>query len=213
LDTRESYWIGQDSTATQIGDLLTNTTLGNYTPTATLLPGTDMPSGGGGAGRVGLTTSRLDFIVGQRLQHVIIMNLPQTTTERVWLSLASDTTSTASTMAGSDTPALSYFGFRFSTNAADANWKAVSDNGSGVPQITDTGVAVDTAKSQVFRFEQDFNSATVRFYINDSLVATHSTTVPALGTALGIAHVLRELAAAVKNFRFSIVKSKLSFKA
>lgn len=46
------------------------------------------------------------------------------------------------TQLGSDTPAGSYMGFRFSTDAGDATLKCVSDNASGVPNVIDTGFAI-----------------------------------------------------------------------
>jgi len=71
------------------------------------------------------------------------------------------------------TPGLA---FRYSTNVPDTNWQAVSSDGSA-QVVTDTGVAVvaDTR----FKFSVDFTDpASIKFYINDALVATH-TTVPA----------------------------------
>jgi len=113
-------------------------------------------------------------------------------------------------MANSDTPALSYVGFRYSTSVPDAGWTAISDNGSGTPETTPTGVSLDTTASQIFRIEWDLGATSVRFYIDGVLVAEHSTKIPASGTLLGVAHILRELAGVVKAFRITIAKTRAS---
>ncbi len=68
------------------------------------------------------------------------------------------------------------------------NWKARSANGGG-PTATDTGVAI-AATSHRFRVEihgsgSPFGAATARFFIDEQIVATHTTNVP-----LGRMHVV-----------------------
>lgn len=89
----------------------------------------------------------------------------------------------ATTLMSSDTPAQSYVAFRFSTTASDANWKCVSDNGSGTPTVTDSGVAY--AADTVYTMKIDCSDpASIKFYINEALVATVTTTLPATNTDL-----------------------------
>lgn len=74
---------------------------------------------------------------------------------------------------------LTYAGFRFSTGAGDTNWQALSGNGA-TDVITDTGIAPGTGSHQ---FAVIFNDTTpnITFYIDGSLVATHTTSLPASG--------------------------------
>lgn len=76
--------------------------------------------------------------------------------------------------------------------AATGNWFAATRGSAGTPTTTDTGVAPSTTET---RFRIEFHGATVadnttravRFYINGTLVATHTTNLP-VSTALAAAH-------------------------
>jgi hypothetical protein len=69
----------------------------------------------------------------------------------------------------------------FFYDSAAANWKAVTRLG-GVETETDTGVAVGVSTDYRFkiirRIVADGGISDVRFYINESLVATHTTNIP-----------------------------------
>jgi hypothetical protein len=93
--------------------------------------------------------------------------------------------------------------FRRDTGAGDANWQAVTDNGSGTPTVTNTSVTVAIDQSERFMIVVDSAGANVRFYIDEVLVATHTTTLPGATTALGYVSKVRTLEAVAKSFRFS----------
>jgi hypothetical protein len=88
---------------------------------------------------------------------------------------------------GSITPAStgSFAGFRYSTSQSDAHLQAVSCDGS-TATLVDTGVTpvANTALRLLILFD-DANSR-ILYYINDVLVATITTHLPAANTALGI---------------------------
>jgi hypothetical protein len=100
------------------------------------------------------------------------------TTQRFWCGLASGSPS------GSDTPAVHLAAFRGSTGAGDTNFQCVTDNGSGTPTITDSGVAIAANGDYIFEIVTSSDNADVLFYINHVLVATHTTLLPGATTYL-----------------------------
>lgn len=83
---------------------------------------------------------------------------------------------------GSDNPTgLNLAGFRFSTAASDSNWIACTKDGTTL-NTTDTGVAV--AANTYYRFIIEMVSGAINFYINGTLVATHTTNLPTSTTPL-----------------------------
>lgn len=126
---------------------------------------------------------------------IAMRNAATITVARVWSGLFS-----ADPM-GSATPAVHLMAFRRDTGV-DANWKAVTDNGSGVPTVTDTAVAYVGTTSYRLRIVCDAGGGTVRFYINGILVATHTTTLPTSTQNLGYVHKVRTLEAVAKGIRF-----------
>jgi hypothetical protein len=71
----------------------------------------------------------------------------------------------------------------FRKTAAGTQWEAVSRAGSGTEQVT-TSVG-STSSWQMLRVELDEVNDAVKFYVNNSIVATHSTAVPGTSTRLG----------------------------
>lgn len=73
-------------------------------------------------------------------------------------------------------------GFRFSagaSGASDTNWQAYTTDATGSPDFTKTDSGVAVAANTLYAFKIVFtNSTTVEFYINGSLVATHTTHIP-----------------------------------
>jgi hypothetical protein len=130
------------------------------------------------------------FTIGVRTGGVL-------TVSRIWVGLFS-----ADPM-GSATPAVHLMAFRRDTGAGDANWQAVTDNGSGTPTVTNTSVTVAIDQSERFTIIVDSAGANVRFYIDEVLVATHTTTLPGATTDLGYVCKVRTLEAVAKSFRFS----------
>jgi hypothetical protein len=62
---------------------------------------------------------------------------------------------------------------------SDDNWRAVTRTSSDSGTVTDTGVsASDSFQKLYFMVDQDNSATRVRFYINGTLVATHTTNIP-----------------------------------
>jgi hypothetical protein len=117
---------------------------------------------------------------------------------RIWVGLAN------ADISGSATPAVSYACFRYSTDAdGTAFWRFVTDNGSGVPEVTTTTIAIATGTAYTMTIRLDSSGA--RPYINgsnligpDSAAILHSTTLPAAATTLGQGFHLSTLTNAAK---------------
>ena len=100
------------------------------------------------------------------------------------------------------TPALSLALFRYATDVdGTALWRCITDNGSGTPETTTTAVAVAADTDYVLDIR--VTTAAVTFYIDGTLVATHTTTIPPAGTPLG--HVIRivNLATTARTIKWS----------
>lgn len=67
---------------------------------------------------------------------------------------------------------------------ASANWRAVTTD-SGTRTFTDTGVAVNAATFIKIRIVVNANASSVEFFIDNTLVATHTTNIPS-GTSKGV---------------------------
>lgn len=92
---------------------------------------------------------------------------------------------------------VSALAFRFSTNASDTKWMAVASNGSAAT-VVDTGITV--AVSTRYRFKIDASvPSSIKFSINDVLVATITATLPATSTPLGELEHMTALTAAQRN--------------
>lgn len=74
-----------------------------------------------------------------------------------------------------------YFGYTHSLSAG--NWRCYTSKAS-TDTITDSGVAASTASFQRLGFLINAAATSVTFYINGSVVATHSTNIPLSSTAL-----------------------------
>jgi hypothetical protein len=66
---------------------------------------------------------------------------------------------------------------------ASPNWKCVTGNG-GTRTSTDSTVAVTASAWTKLRIEINANATSVGFYINDTLVATNASNIPATTTAM-----------------------------
>lgn len=133
---------------------------------------------GGPSGSVTLGTMR-------RFQTRCRLN--NTSSVRYWVAVSDFAATIATSAFATDTPNLSYLGFRFSATT-DTTIKAVAGTGSASLTVTDTGVSVDTTNSQLF--EIVYTTTSVFYYINGSLVATITTNIPAatvgvMGLAVG----------------------------
>lgn len=98
---------------------------------------------------------------------------------RVWVGFF------ASTPGSSDDPAINHFGFRFSTSASDATYKCVSNDGSGGGAITDSFVTVAGATDVRLAAAVNSSGTEIEFWVNDILVAVHTTNLPSTSAYLG----------------------------
>lgn len=105
---------------------------------------------------------------------------------RIWLGLFS------ATPMASATPALSYAAFRMDSATDGTTLQCVSDNGSGVPQVTAVG-GIAAGSENSYRIM--LNGSVVYFCIGDSFFTQHTTKVPAAGTDLGHVTQIRTTAA------------------
>lgn len=128
---------------------------------------------------------------------------PFITDTRIWVGLFASTP-----MAATD-PAIHGAGFRYSTDVdGTAFWRCWSNDGAGAGTVTTTTAAI-AANSSCHLFIDQSDSAAIRFYVDGTLVATHSTDLPALTTLLGRNLRIRNLAAAAKDFRVSHWNAKI----
>lgn len=99
--------------------------------------------------------------------------LQETSNVRAWICL---TDQTLATQAGSDNPAGNYACFRYSTPASDANWKAVTKDGT-TQNVADTGVAISTSGTRL-EIEFDDTNSKINFRINGTLKNTLTANLP-----------------------------------
>lgn len=147
------------------------------------------------------TTSFRAFSLNNKT--VMWVKLNELTTTRCWMGY---TSSTAATFFGStDTLALVFIGFRFSSAVPDTNWQAVVCNGT-TQTVTDTGVAPSTTVGQLFRIEWNRGGGEVRFYIGSALVATITTNLPTADTAMRHIYGVKNIDAVARTMNTFMVK-------
>lgn len=120
---------------------------------------------------------------------------------RHWVGLFDSTP-----MAASD-PAINGMGFRYDTTVdGTAFWRCWSNDGAGGGTVTVTTVAF--AGSTIYRLAivVNPNGLSVDFYINDVLVATHTTDLPGAAVDLGHVEQVRALEAVAKIFAIGKVE-------
>lgn len=102
---------------------------------------------------------------------------------RAWISMSSGVLSTS--MSGSNTPSLSYLGFRYAPGVS-TNWYACQDDGSGSPNCVDMTAAADTS-GHVFCIDCS-QSTTCAFTIDGSYSTNPGATkLPSVALANNIA--------------------------
>jgi hypothetical protein len=91
--------------------------------------------------------------------------------------------------------------FRYSTNASDTNWMCLTSNSAaGGPTITDTGVAVTTG-TKIFEIHK--TASEVKFFLDNVLVATHTTDIPVVDDTFAmVAGLARNLTNASTTVHF-----------
>jgi hypothetical protein len=101
----------------------------------------------------------------------------------------------------SDDPTGHLAAFRYSTNAdGTAYWRTATKDGSTL-NVTTTSTAIAANTRYVLKVV--FGASNVKFYIDGTLVATHSSNLPTGSTAMGYSVVSTNITAAAHNFRIS----------
>lgn len=193
-----------------IGTGLTETgTVSTFTVTSTACGGNTYTTGNVSGNTSGQLCDAIHS-VAHNLRSIWQITVSSTTSCRYWLGYSNGT---VANMVDSDTPAFSYLGFRFSTNASDTNWKCVTDNGSGTPTVVDSGVAV-AAGEYLMGIMQNTPAGTAQFFINrtgagdPALRANITTKIPSSATLMAQFAGIETLAAAAKNFTVHYMNSR-----
>lgn len=122
------------------------------------------------------------------------------TTERLWVGLISaDITNVDDPAAGTK-----FIGFRFSTNAADAGWMPVLDDGATMNVGTVLGGVL--GNSTVYKLKMRIVSGgtpTCYFSVNDGAEQAMTTNFPAIATDLGAVCRAIPLAASIRLLNFA----------
>ncbi len=129
---------------------------------------------------------------GPRLKQHVYVPTGSTSNVRHWVALVP----TATSLTGVDTGAISVMGFRYSTAAGDATWKACTGNGAAVTCV-DTGQNITTNRD--IELEVDCREVIAcRFLIDGSLVASQTTpaNLPTTTTTLGMRLLVQAAGAA-----------------
>jgi hypothetical protein len=114
---------------------------------------------------------------------------------RMWLGLTSANLSAIGTPT---TELVAAFRYDTGVDTANTNWRAVTCDGASVT-TTDTGVNA-AVNSTGFRFIIITSASSIKFYINEVLVATHTTSLP--GNTVGHQVAVRTLDATNKRIEW-----------
>lgn len=145
--------------------------------------------GGGGTNSAVWLSWQPDISFGVRVPNTI-------TSIRQWYGLF------GASPAASDDPAVEGFGFRFSTNASDANFMAWCNDGTGGGTITDTGIAVQANYVQDLRCIVNTAYDAIDYYIDGAWVARHTTDLPGASTPLTYSIYCTTLTTAARALRW-----------
>lgn len=104
------------------------------------------------------------------------------TTVRYWFGFAFEANFASQDM-NHNIPTVPAVAFRYSSDAGDANWKCVTFDG-GTSHVVDSGVAIDTSVSHVFRIATEDGGVTFKFYIDGNQVASMSADLPAASVTM-----------------------------
>lgn len=135
------------------------------------------------------------YRTGRNVRYQTSCGVDQTTNERVWVGL---TDQAMTTQAASDNPAGDCAAFRYSSGA-ESTWKCITKDGT-TQNITDSSVSADTS---VHKFEIVFDDAApnVKFYIDGTLVATHTANLPSASKNMRFVNNVQTLANEAKTIR------------
>lgn len=137
--------------------------------------------------------------IGFESEHVWVIQIGNVITSyRVWWGL---TTANLSAVGAPTTQSVAAFRYDTGVDTASVQFRAVTCDGASGVTTTATGVTVTA--TQAYRFVIITSSSDVKFYIDGTLVATHTTNLPAANTNLGHQVVVRTLDASNKRVEWS----------
>lgn len=116
------------------------------------------------------------------------------TLQRVWVGWSNGSADASST------PALHLAAFRYDPSIS-TSWQCVTSAGTSTQTVTTVPGAVTAG--QICRLRINMTLTSVEFYVNDALVATHTTNLPTATQLLGYIVRVVTLSAAVRTFRFA----------
>lgn len=185
-----------------IGTLMTESgTVSTFNATSTATGGNTYTTGNVSGNSSGQICDAIHS-VAHNLRCIWQITVGSTTLNRYWIGY---TDGTLANMVDADAPAKNYIAFRFSTNASDTNFKCITDNASGTPNIVDSGVAA-AAGEYLLGVAYNSVAGTAQFFINRTgvgdpkLVGLSSTKLPATSVLLAQCAGIETLTAAAKNF-------------
>jgi hypothetical protein len=127
-----------------------------------------------------------------------LIAIPTITSQRSWIGLFSGDPS------GSATPSVHLAAFRYDTGAdGTAFWRCVTAAGTATQTVTTTTVAVTAGTAYRLRIEVNAIATSIKFYINDILVGTHTTNLPTTTTSLAARESITTLSAASRTMDIS----------
>jgi hypothetical protein len=131
-----------------------------------------------------------------------VVEIPTITSLRVHVGLYSATPGAADSIA-----TVSGLGFRFSTGASDTKWVALSSNGTTQTVAPALGGSPTVAANTRYELVIDARDiANVRFYVNDTLIATATATIPAAATDLGMGATVATLTTAQRDLDVGLMR-------
>ena len=102
---------------------------------------------------------------------------------------------------GSETAPANTAAFRYDTGVdGTAFWRTVTSDAT-TPDVKISTTAIATGTEYVLRIE--LSSAAVEFFIDDVLVATHSSNIPVSTTTVGLGATMTALTASAKGIRWA----------
>lgn len=105
---------------------------------------------------------------------------------------------------GSSTPSSNYAVFRYATDIDGTSfYRTASDSGTGTPEVNTTTVPIAANTPNRLRLRFGSSGASVKFYIDDVLVAEHTSKVPATGTLMRLIVSVKALNASAKAVSLS----------
>lgn len=102
---------------------------------------------------------------------------------RLWLTMSDIYGTLRNDMNAALPSTINLFGFRYDTSAGDSHWMAVTSLTSSANTVVDTGITPVINESATFAIE--VSPTTLKFYINDNLVATITTNILASTIYIG----------------------------